>query len=71
MTDRRYRTVHQETSDNIEALRWQLLKRLDAHPMQEWSGPLLRAVVDVIDLSGEVVPVPPFPGARPKLRIVQ
>lgn len=57
--------------DDVEALRWQLVGRLDAHPMEEWSAPLLRAVIDVIDLSREAVPVTQPTRGRPKLRIVR
>ncbi|BAX94249.1 hypothetical protein MSG_04128 [Mycobacterium shigaense] len=55
---------------DVEALRWRLLDRLDEHPMEEWSAPLLRAVIDVIDLSGEAVPAPLLAG-RPSLRVIR
>lgn len=47
MTDRRYRTVHQNTSDavDVDALRWQLVERLDAHPMEDWSAALSCALL--------------------------
>jgi len=45
MTDR------QQPMD-IEYLRGELLDRFDAHPFDDWSPALLRAMIAVLDLNG-------------------
>jgi|GEM_PF-2766184 len=58
-------------SVNLQSLRRELLERLDAHPMKNWSAPLLRTVIDVIDLSGEGNPKTPKCGGRAVLTLVK
>ncbi|MBY0440950.1 MAG: hypothetical protein K2Q25_02245 [Mycobacteriaceae bacterium] len=36
--------------NNLNDLRRQLLARLDAHPVKQWSPMLLRAIITIIDL---------------------
>jgi hypothetical protein len=62
---------HGVNNDDAEALRWQLVERLDAHPMEEWSPALLRAVIDVIDLGTQGFPVPPKGLGRAALTLVK
>ena len=42
----------QQQPMDIEYLRGELLDRVDAHPFDDWSPALLRALIAVFDLSG-------------------
>ena len=42
----------QQQPMDIEYLRCELLDRVDAHPFDDWSPALLRALIAVFDLSG-------------------
>jgi hypothetical protein len=42
----------------IEHLRAELFDRVDAHPLEDWSPALLRALIAVFDLNG-VTPLTP------------
>lgn len=44
-------TDHQQLT-GIEHLRREVLDRLDAHPFDDWSPALLRALIAVFDLNG-------------------
>ncbi|MEE6138450.1 hypothetical protein SKC41_19230 [Mycobacterium sp. 050128] len=57
----------QQPPMNIEYLRREVLARIDAHPLDDWSPALLRAVIAVFDLNG----VMPKPLQRFQPRIVQ
>ncbi|BBX43848.1 hypothetical protein [Mycobacterium simiae] len=46
-----------ELPTNIEYLRREVLARIDAHPLDDWSPAMLRAVIALFDLNG-VMPVP-------------
>jgi hypothetical protein len=48
----------------LRRLRRELLWRLDAHPMDTWSCTLTRAVIGIIDVAFEPIPVRPQPGLR-------
>ena len=48
---------------SIEYLRAELLDRVDAHPFDDWSPALLRAMIAVFDLDG-VTPASRY-GVRP------
>ncbi|CQD13812.1 hypothetical protein [Mycobacterium sp. Aquia_213] len=57
----------QQPPMNIEYLRREVLARIDAHPLDDWSPALLRAMIAVFDLNG----VMPKPLQRFQPRIVQ
>ncbi|MEM6106677.1 hypothetical protein AAHS21_10495 [Mycobacterium sp. 050272] len=57
----------QQPPTNIEYLRREVLARIDAHPLDDWSPALLRAMIAVFDLNG----VMPKPLHRFQPRIVQ
>ena len=50
---------------NIEYLRHEVLARIDAHPLDEWSPALLRAMIAVFDLNG--ITPRPLQGFRPRI----
>lgn len=47
----------QQLPMNIEYLRREVLARIEAHPLDDWSPAMLRAMIAVFDLNG-VMPVP-------------
>ncbi|CDO88641.1 hypothetical protein AWC29_07525 [Mycobacterium triplex] len=57
----------QQPPMNIEYLRREVLARIDAHPLDDWSPALLRAMIAVFDLNG----VMPKPLQRFEPRIVR
>ena len=57
----------QQPPMNIEYLRREVLARIDAHPLDDWSPAMLRAMIAVFDLNG----VMPLPVKRFQPRIVQ
>jgi hypothetical protein len=57
-------TDHQQPA-GIEYLRGELLDRVDAQPLEDWSPALLRALIAVFDLNG-VTPKARY-GFRPHL----
>ncbi|WAJ42537.1 hypothetical protein OK015_14695 [Mycobacterium sp. Aquia_216] len=57
----------QQPPMNIEYLRREVLARIDAHPLDDWSPALLRAVIAVFDLNG----VTPQPLQRFRPRVVK
>jgi hypothetical protein len=57
-------TDHQPPT-NIEYLRYEVLARIDAHPLDDWSPALLRAMIAVFDLNG--VTPKPLQGFRPRI----
>jgi hypothetical protein len=59
-------TDHQPPT-NIEYLRHEVLARIDAHPLEDWSPALLRAMIAVFDLNG----ITPKPLQRFQPRIVK
>jgi len=42
----------------IEHLRGELFDRMDAHPFEDWSPALLRALIAVFDLNGVTPTIP-------------
>jgi hypothetical protein len=50
---------------NIEYLRREVLARIDAHPLDDWSPAMLRAVIAVFDLNG--ITPEAIPGFRPHI----
>lgn len=64
------RDVNDDEPPHIEELRRELVNRLDIYPMEDWSAPLLRAVIDTIDLAFDGIPMPPQPGP-PRLRLIR
>jgi hypothetical protein len=54
----------QQRPMDIEHLRCELLARIDAHPFDDWSPALLRALIAVFDLNGVT---PARRGFRPYL----
>ncbi|MCV7413463.1 hypothetical protein AWC05_02865 [Mycobacterium florentinum] len=57
----------QQPPMNIEYLRREVLARIDAHPLDDWSPAMLRAMIAVFDLNG----VMPAPVQRFQPRIVR
>ncbi|GLE53902.1 hypothetical protein [Mycobacterium montefiorense] len=49
--------TNHEPPTNIDYLRHQVLARIDAHPLEDWSPAMLRAMIAVFDLNG-IVPKP-------------
>ncbi|WP_156747872.1 hypothetical protein [Mycobacterium sp. E3198] len=56
----------QHPPPDIEYLRGEVLDRMDAHPFDDWSPALLRALIAVFELNG-VTPAPARRGFRPYL----
>jgi hypothetical protein len=54
-----------EPPTNIEYLRREVLDRIDAHPLDDWSPALLRAVIALFDLTGVAPEV--ARGFRPRI----
>jgi hypothetical protein len=57
----------QQPPMNIEYLRGEVLARIDAHPLDDWSPALLRAMIAVFDLNG----ITPRPLQRFRPRVVR
>lgn len=57
-----------DNPDELRQWRWELVARLDEHPMDTWSCSLTRAVVGVIDVAFELVEPP---AGRPRLSVVR
>jgi hypothetical protein len=57
----------QQPPMNIEYLRREVLARIDAHPLDDWSPALLRAMIAVFDLNG----ITPQPLQRFRPRVVR
>lgn len=55
---------------DIEQLRHVLADRLDVHPMQEWSAPLLLAVIGLLDAQGLRVALEAREAGKSRLRVV-
>ncbi|GBG38757.1 hypothetical protein [Mycobacterium montefiorense] len=49
--------TNHEPPTNIDYLRHEVLARIDAHPLEDWSPAMLRAMIAVFDLNG-IVPRP-------------
>ena len=59
--------TEQQPPMNIEYLRREVLARIDAHPLDDWSPALLRAMIAVFDLNG----ITPQPLQRFRPRVVR
>lgn len=55
---------------DIEQLRHTLADRLDAHPIKDWSAPLLLAIIGVLDASSLNMVLEARESRRSRLRMV-
>ena len=55
---------------DIEKLRHALADRIDAHPIEDWSAPLLLAMIGLLDAQGLSVALQTREATKGRLRVV-